>query len=357
MQMIIGLIAFFFMLSAIVVIHELGHFLVAKHFGVYCHEFSIGMGPVLYQHQGKETMFSIRAIPFGGYVMMAGEEDGSQEEDTEWLQNVPSEKRLNHKKTWQQICVMVAGVCMNIILAWALFVGLAMAKGYEILPSQPIVAQMEENGFMSQAGLQVGDEILEIQASKESLEPKTNDEVVEFIQYHHDDVTLKVQRENDIQMIGPVTFPYNEELGGYLPGYKVQGNFRYTKWYEAFRIGSQELVANTTMIFRSLANLFSGVGLENLSGPVGIYQVTAKTAQMGFDAYLSLFAMISLNIGIFNLIPIPALDGGRILILGFERLFRRKINTKLVEKIITVSFILLIGLFIFATYNDIVRLF
>ena len=94
----IGLLAFLFMLSFIVIIHELGHFLVARHFGIHCHEFSIGMGPCIYQRQGKQTIFSIRAIPFGGYVMMAGEQDGSQdEEEDDWLKNVKEEEKLNHK--------------------------------------------------------------------------------------------------------------------------------------------------------------------------------------------------------------------------------------------------------------------
>ncbi len=93
MHFLIGLIAFVFMLSVIVIIHELGHFLVARHYGVYCREFSIGMGPALYQHQGKETIFSIRAIPFGGYVMMAGEDDNTESDEADWLNQVPASKR------------------------------------------------------------------------------------------------------------------------------------------------------------------------------------------------------------------------------------------------------------------------
>ena len=112
----------------------------------------------------------------------------------------------------------------------------------------------------------------------------------------------------------------------------------------------------TTSIFRSLAQLVKGKGFENLSGPVGILNVTQKSTQLGFLSYLSLFALISLNIGIFNLLPIPALDGGRILILALERIFNRKINEQLIENIILGSFILLFGIFIFATYNDIARL-
>ena len=156
MQLVIGLIAFFFMLSVIVLIHELGHFMVARHFGVFCKEFSIGMGPLLYARQGKETQFSIRAIPFGGYVMMAGEEDGSQDEEDDWLKNVPDEKRLNHKPRWQQILVMVAGVCMNVVLAWVLFIGLSMTQGYVVEEPTAQVYEVVEGSPAQEAGLQPG---------------------------------------------------------------------------------------------------------------------------------------------------------------------------------------------------------
>lgn len=153
MHFLIGLIAFVFMLSVIVIIHELGHFLVARHYGVYCREFSIGMGPALYQHQGKETIFSIRAIPFGGYVMMAGEDDNTEADEEDWLNEVPASKRLNNKPCHQQIAVMLAGIVMNVLLAWVLFIGLAMAKGYVVEDAKPIVYKVEENSVAQKSWL------------------------------------------------------------------------------------------------------------------------------------------------------------------------------------------------------------
>lgn len=116
------------------------------------------------------------------------------------------------------------------------------------------------------------------------------------------------------------------------------------------------MISSTAEIYSSFGLLLSGKALDQLSGPVGIATVTAKTAEMGLSSYLSLMGLISLNIGIFNLIPIPALDGGRVLILLLEKIFRRKINAKIIENVIVVSFVLLIGLMLFATYNDILRL-
>lgn len=151
---ILGIIAFIVLLSVIIVVHELGHMLVAKHFGVYCHEFSLGMGPVLYQKKGKETTYSIRAIPFGGYVLMAGEEDGSQDDETEWLKEVPENRKLTSKPTYQKVLVMLAGVIMNFLLAWVIFIGISLANGYRQSDPLPVVYEVIENSPASEAGLQ-----------------------------------------------------------------------------------------------------------------------------------------------------------------------------------------------------------
>ena len=125
-SVLLGLLAFVVLLSIIIIIHELGHLITAKKFGVYCHEFSIGMGPCLWSHRFSETTLSIRAIPFGGYVMMAGEDDGSEE--LEEMKDVPQERRLNGITAWKQVIIMAAGAAMNILLAWLLFIGISMVQ-------------------------------------------------------------------------------------------------------------------------------------------------------------------------------------------------------------------------------------
>lgn len=354
MQFIIGLIAFIFMLSVIVVIHEFGHFMVARHYGIYCHEFSIGMGPAIYQHQGKETMFSIRAIPLGGYVMMAGEEDGSQDEEDEWLKNVPADRRLNNKPCYQQILVMLAGIVMNALLAWVIFVGLAISKGYVTEDAKPYVYKIEENSVAQQAGLKEGDYIVKAKSGKDSIKPTTQYELLEWVQYHHDTIQFTVSRDKQTLQIS-FKPSYDKENSVYLLGYQSVAYAHKTKWYEGFGNGTQDWLDSGSAIFSGLYHLIHGQGLENLSGPVGIFSVTSKSTQMGLRSYLSLFAMISLNIGIFNAIPIPALDGGRVLILLIEQIFRRKINQRIVERIIMASFALLMLLFVYATFNDVLR--
>ena len=355
MDFVLGIIAFIFMLSVIVIIHELGHFLVAKSFGVYCNEFSIGMGPVIYQKKGKETIFSIRAIPLGGYVMMAGEDDGSQDEEDNWLQNVPDHRRLNHLETWKQICVMAAGVTMNFILALILFIGLAMARGYVVEEPKPIVYKIVEGSPAEKAGLRKEDEIIRVRNGNDMITPDTQRDVLEFIQFHKGKTTFTIRRSNRTFDVD-ITPKYDDQAQGYMIGFLSQAQARPINKWEAIGVGWNEMWDSGTMIFRSLGMLIQGKGIENLSGPVGIYKLTEQTAKMGWMSYLSLFAMISLNIGIFNLIPIPALDGGRILIALIEKIFRRKINPKIIEKIIMVSFVLLFALLIYATFNDFVRI-
>jgi regulator of sigma E protease len=357
MNLVIGLLAFLFMISVIIIIHELGHFLVARSFGVYCHEFSMGMGPAIYQKKGKETTLSIRAIPLGGYVMMAGDEaDGDQGEEQDWLKDVPQERRLNNKKTWQQICVMGAGVTMNFILAAFIFIGLSLAKGYIVEEAKPIVYEITEGSAADFAGLQVDDQILSATIDGNTIEPQTQYDLYEFIQYYHGEGTFTVLRDGqEIELT--MTPDYDAENQVYVLGYTAIAYAKKANFFELVKAGWDDMIDTGLIIFRSFGMLLKGKGFENMSGPVGIMQVTTKTAAMGLSSYLSLFAMICLNIGIFNLLPIPALDGGRIVILAIERLFNRKINQKFVENIIMASFLLLFGLMIFATYNDILRLF
>lgn len=356
MDLLIGIVAFVFMLTVIVTIHEWGHFMVARHFGVFCKEFSIGMGPAIFQRQGKETMFSIRALPLGGYVMMAGEEDGSQDEEEEWLKDVPQDRRLNNKPWWQQVLVMLAGIFMNVFLAWILFVGLALASGKIAEEPKPVIYEVIEGTGIEKAGLVKGDEIIKVTDGEESIEPKTHNDLLEFVQYHHDTLTLTVKRGDETFDV-EVTPTYDEQDQVYYLGFRSLSTYRDATVWESIKLGCDNWLYAGSAIFRSLGMLIRGIGFENLSGPVGIFNVTSRSAQMGLASYLSLTALISMNIGIFNALPVPALDGGRVLLLLLEKLFRKKISREVMERIITTSFLLLIGLLLFATYNDILRFF
>lgn len=360
MNFLIGLLAFFLMLGFIIMIHEAGHFMAARAFGVYCHEFSFGFGPVLWQKQGKNTLFSIRAFPIGGYVSMAGEVDTPEEEEDDeefWLSKVPDDEKLNHKPIWQQVIVMLAGVTMNFVLAFVLMVGIIQARGVVAMPSQPVIYEVLDNTPAAQAGLMSGDRILKITATDGTvLEPETQTELSQFIQFNPQESTIEVLR-GDETFTTTIQPTFDEEAQGYLMGYTTQTQVRQVNFWESIQEAWNQIGSNIALIFDSIGQLFHGKGVDSLSGPVGIYKVTDRAVSYGFLSYLSLCALISLNIGIFNLLPIPALDGGRVFILLLEGIFRRKVPVKVLEGILVASFVALFGLMIFSTYNDIVRFF
>ena len=155
MNAILNLVVFILVLSAIIIIHEFGHLLAAKKFGVYCNEFSIGMGKVLFQRQKGETMYSIRILPIGGYVSMAGEEGTD-------VTDIPVERTIKGKKTYQQVIIMAAGAVMNVLLAWVIFIGVVMARGTVAGPAEPVISSIIPNTPAENVGLEVGDRIVKV---------------------------------------------------------------------------------------------------------------------------------------------------------------------------------------------------
>ena len=352
---LLGILAFIVLLSIIIIIHELGHLMTAKKFGVYCHEFSIGMGPCLWSHKFTETTLSLRAIPFGGYVMMAGEDDGSEE--IEEMKNIPAERRLNGLRAWKQIIIMAAGAAMNILLAWLLFIGISLAQGTAVNDNDPIIYSIHADSPAEKAGLQAGDEILSLECGGELLEDVSVTRLSEQVQYYHDEPAILTVLRDGKEVRVTLTPAYDEDSNMWLFGFELTSKVVEITPLESISVGTQQLGEYSTMIIRSVSKLVQGIGLNSVSGPVGIYQVTAQTAALGVLPFLSLLAIFSLNIGIFNLLPIPVLDGGRIVIVVLEKIFRHKLSERALNALMVGSFALVIGLMLFATFNDVTRLF
>ncbi|WP_302605496.1 M50 family metallopeptidase, partial [Faecalibaculum rodentium] len=267
MNIVIGLIAFVFMLGVIVLIHEFGHYIAAKKFGVYVREFSLGMGPALWQKQGKETVFSIRAIPFGGYCMMAGEADNVEDEEDQedWQHDVPEDRWLNHKKTWQQIVVMAAGVCMNFLLAAILYIAIALCQGYVVV-SEPVISEVIADTPAETAGLQPGDRITKLEADGDVQTIETQSDVTTFVNLHPgEEVQVTVDRSGQDQILS-LTPELDEESNVYLIGFRSSAKAVPIPWYQSIGEGLKTMWNNTTLIFRSFGMLLSGKGFENLSG-------------------------------------------------------------------------------------------
>lgn len=351
---IMTIIYFILILSVIIIIHELGHLIAAKHFGVYCKEFSIGMGPMIYQKQINETAWSIRALPIGGYVAMAGEtleDDGEDEED------IPFERTINGIKPWKQIVVMAAGAIMNILLAWIIFIGITAYQGQVAIPGSPIITSFSENSPAEKAGFQVNDEIIKVQNGTHSETVDEFDDVVEFINYFQGETTFTVLRDGkEVQIKMTPVLDESEniyKMGVYHDNYDV----KKINLLEAIPYGTQKMIDSVATILDSLGKLVQGIGLKNLSGPVGIFKMTDQITQTGLLTTLAFVGLLSVNVGIFNLLPIPILDGGRIFITLIEMLIGRKLSERVQNVIMTIGLVAIVALMLFATWNDITRLF
>lgn len=345
---------FLILLSVIIVIHECGHLLAAKKFGVYCYEFSFGMGPLLWKKKTAETQYSIRAIPMGGYVSMAGEQDGDElYPDVE----VPPGRRITDQVWWKKIIIMIAGVTMNFILAWVLFSLVYLSRGVYYVSPESVVGEVQSGLPAETAGFEPGDRIIAIaKEDGSSAKVKTFLDMQVFCADYSGVMTYTVER-NGQQLEIEVQPVYDSESETYRIGIVAEESRAVdinvlNCWY----YGGVEMKEIAVLMFRTIGSLLQGRNLDQLSGPVGIYQATGTYASMGLAAFLFLMAQLSLNVGLFNLLPLPVLDGGQIVITLCETAVHRELNEKVKMVIMGACWALLIGLMVFITWNDIAKL-
>ena len=359
MQTIINIIVFFLILRVIVLIHELGHFLTAKFFGVYCAEFSIGMGPKLFSKKKGETEYQIRALPIGGYVAMAGEAD---QEDNEIMKDVPYERTLKGIKTWKKCVVMLAGVFMNFVLALVLLIGIY--SFVEVQTNTSEIGTVVKDKGAALAGIEAGDVINKITINNEEHIIASFSDIQEVLdnenlQLDTDTVTMKVGlTRNKHYLEKEVTAKYNNETKSYVMG--ITAATKKLTFVEAIRQGINQFIEYALLIFTTLGKLITDMThtVSQLSGPVGIYTVTSQVTQTGsISTLLSLTALLSTNIGMFNLLPIPGLDGSQVLFALIEKVIRREIPVRIKYALQMAGLILVFGLMIFVTVNDIGKFF
>lgn len=345
------LIYFIIILGVIVFIHELGHLLVAKAFNVYCREFAIGFGPVLKKIQGKETVYSIRALPLGGFVSMAGESDVD-------VDDIEFSRTLKGIHPFKRILIMLAGIFSNVVLAFVIFTIIFGISGKVNVPPEPVVAGVVENSAAQAAGVLADDRIVKITFEDgRVLVPEDFYEVLNLTQMVSKPMVFTMERENSTVDL-TITPIYNEDENRYLLGmYLPQAQVKDIAWYESFIYGGKTIVESVGSLLVALGFLIRGVGLQTLSGPVGIYEVTAQQAEAGFSSLVVLTAILSLNVGLFNLLPLPILDGGRVVITLVEWIIGKPLNQKLENALITVSMILLLSLVLLVTWQDLGKLF
>lgn len=328
--------------ALIILIHEFGHFITAKMFKVRVKEFAIGMGPAIFKKQGKETLYSIRAIPVGGFCAIEGEDEESE-----------SENSFNSKPCLARIVILVAGAFMNILLGFIIcLIVVSLSGGSNI--RVPVVDSTVEGTF-ADGVLQSGDRITKIDGYRVN---SYSDYSFELAMIKGDSCDVTVKRGKNTE-----TFNIKLSNAQYADGtpYRILGIILSSdekNFITVLREGFYESLYMGKMVFRSLRMLISGeVGVENLSGPVGVIGVMNESISLGINNFLFIVAFIAINIGIMNLLPLPALDGGRIVFVLFELIFRRNIPRDKEGMIHAAGLIILFGIMLFATWNDIVRMF
>ena len=365
MSIFITLIAALIVFSAVIAIHEFGHFTVAKLCGIQVNEFSIGMGPALWKKIYKGTQYSLRALPVGGYVALEGEEspesqqaeEARDEREAEDENPVPPEQRtgipLNEAPVWQRMLVMVAGAFMNFVLGFVVLVILVAAQEGAI--TSKTIYSIENDALCGQTGLQAGDEIVAVNGRRCFV---ANDILYELVRTEAYRARFTVKRDGQKVELPDVQFDTWQDEDGQTHmtlGFTVYGikktplNVLKEAWNSTLYYGR--------IVFTSLADLVRGrESINNLSGPVGIVTAIGQAASYGWQDLLELLALITINLGVFNLLPFPALDGGKVVFLIIEGVTGHAVPEKLQGTLTIAAFALLFGLMLFATYNDIIRL-
>ena len=344
----ITLLLLIVILGIIILVHEFGHFITAKKSGVYIYEFSIGMGPVIHKHKGKDGIYyNIRAFPIGGFVSMAGEiyeDDGK----------ISHDKFLCNKPWYQRLMILAAGVFNNFVLAFVVLFFLALIWGPT--PITPILGEIQSESAAMEAGLQEGDQIVAINGHK----VKSWDIAQIYLYYKNESnvYQFKILRdgvEKEVK-ITPKTVQEGEKEHQVF-GFKIANNSD-TGFFSYIKYAWQKFWTIIQSMIVTLGGLFTGkLSVKALSGPVGMYQVVGQSIQYGISQILYLIALLSINVGFLNILPFPAFDGGRIFFMIIERIKGSKINPKWENTINNVGFILLMILMVYITLQDILNLF
>lgn len=349
----ISLVLFIVILGTIVLIHELGHFLFAKIFGVYVHEYSIGMGKKIYSHKPKnsETEYNIRLFPIGGFVRLAGEE--GEDGDT----SVPENRKLYKKGFWERFLIFFMGPGFNIVLSFAVLFTACLIFGGTT--TTLVLGEVPKEYPAYEAGLRVGDTILEVDGKKVSTWTQARLEMstIEL----GSPIEFKIKKEDGTTQIIEVV-PKNEESEDGKTTSYVYGVSSKLKKYNGLTKSIEYAFVETKNIILSMGTtlkfLFTGsLSVNDLSGPVGIYEVVDEQAKSGISDLLYLMAYLSINVGVMNLIPFPAFDGGHILFLLIEKIRRKPVSQNVEATITGIGFICLILLMIYVTCNDVINLF
>ena len=333
-----------FLFGILIAVHEFGHFITAKMSGVKVNEFAIGMGPAIFKKKGKETLYALRILPFGGYCAMEGEDSGS--DDPRAFSVQPAHKR---------ILIVVAGSLMNLIAGFlVLLIVFAPVREWYI----PTVQNVEYHTEYNENMIAPGDVIRDINGYRIYLFGDITTAVMRGSDDGKYDIT--VIRNGEEKTLTNVSLASGETTE--VPGGKMGATIEFATEKSTFLGKAKYTFLNGTnlvrLVFVGLSDLISGgVSTDDVSGPIGIGKVMADTAKVSLASLWYLLAFISINLGIMNLLPLPALDGGRLFFILIELILRKPIPAKYEGYVHVAGFIILMLFMLFVTYNDIVKIF
>lgn len=365
--MIITVISFVLILSILVLIHELGHFLVAKKLGIKVEEFGFGFPPRVFGKKIGETIYSINLLPIGGFVKLFGEDaaGGGAVRSSKFKVVSPlreqSSKLLDRaffaRPTWQRFSVVVAGVVMNFILAIIIISYLFGTQGVALPTNNVKVTEVLKNSPAAKVGIKIGDVITSINGKKITTTEKFISDVKKNL---GNEILLEVEvggQTKEVKLTPRSEYPKGEgPVGVGISNIEIK---KYA-WYEAPFYGTIETLKFSWLIvtglFQMLTDLiFRGIQPQGVAGPVGVAQLTGKAVSYGVNATLWFAALLSINLAVLNVLPIPALDGGRLFFIVIEVVTRRKINPKYEGYAHAAGLAILLTLMVVITIFDIIR--
>lgn len=329
-----------FVFGSVIFIHELGHFLAAKFSGITVHEFALGMGPAIFKKEHKGTLYALRLFPIGGFVSMEGEDEESDVAGS-----------FTKAPVGNRILVTVAGAIMNLLLGFLVLIIIVCMQPSIISRT---IAEFAPGATTQATGLQVGDTILSVNGRRCFI---ANDVSYEFARTQEGNADLTVLRDGQKVELNGVQFQTEDVDGTQMLKIDFLVFPAEKSVINVIKEAGNWTVSLARMVVLSVTDLLTGrIAVNNLSGPVGIVTAIGQASAYGIRSLLTLLALITINLGIFNLLPVPALDGGRLVFLIIESIRRKPIHQKYEIAINAAGFILLIGLMLFATFNDITKL-
>ncbi len=352
--MIQSTVAIAVVLGGLIFFHELGHFILARIMGIGVHSFSLGFGPKIAGFRSARTNYKLALVPLGGYVHLAGETPDAE------LEDFPQEASFSLRPAWQRMLVVLAGPLFNFVLAFAIYCLLFMVQGRtELLP---VIGEVKEGTPAAVAGIQPGDEVLTINGQEVDLWMDLVDTIQNsggqplVLSIHRGQETLEVTVTAEPMVY---TTLFGAEKRRPLIGIQASGETRTVpvRGLDILVSGLDQTWAIISLTVEGLIKLIERiVPLESVGGPIMIAQMVSEQAKLGIFNVLNLTAIISINLGILNLLPIPILDGGHIFFYGVEAITGRPLSRRLQEVSLKVGLLLLITLMLLAVYNDILRL-